>query len=221
MKMNVNMVLILFLLSDVCSAQSSTPDYQSVSGLFARDWISKLKAGDDSPDAQSGEKSSNISVGSTRGSNLSNDIVSLSSLADSGVAGTNINKSSGKDLWKWGGAPRGSSIVNGELVSDPNYLHSLVNLSGNWLGESYTDPDTGLPMETYTDPLTGKTYYIFLSPTTGNPIFSYHTYTDAQTGRLVYVYADPATGEEVTASSPPIDLINVLAENTVQTTEQQ
>jgi hypothetical protein len=117
----------------------------------------------------------------------------------------------GSDLWNWGNAPLGSKIVNGNLVTDPYYLRPLLNLSSNWLGESYTDASTGLPVETYSDPLTGKKIYRFLNPTTGDPFFAYYTYLDARTGKLVYAYVDPMTGKEVYASSSPIDIINSLA----------
>lgn len=117
----------------------------------------------------------------------------------------------GSDLWNWGNAPLGSKIVDGNLVTDPYYLRPLLNQSSNWLGESYTDSSTGLPIETYSDPLTGKKIYSFLNPTTGKPFFAYYTYPDAKTGKLVYAYVDPMTGKEVYASSAPIDLINALA----------
>lgn len=122
-----------------------------------------------------------------------------------------IESNNGSDLWNWGNAPLGSKIVDGNLVTDPYYLRPLLNLSSNWLGETYTDSDTGLPMETYSDPLTGKKIYRFLNPTTSKPFFTYSTYPDAKTGNLVYAYIDPMTGKEVYASTAPIDLINLLA----------
>ena len=123
----------------------------------------------------------------------------------------NKSEESGSDLWNWGNAPLGSKIVDGNLVTDPYYLRPLLNLSSNWLGETYTDSETGLPMETYSDPLTGKKIYRFLNPTTSKPFFTYSTYPDAKTGNLVYAYVDPMTGKEVYASSAPIDIINALA----------
>jgi len=123
----------------------------------------------------------------------------------------NKSEESGSDLWNWGNAPLGSKIVDGNLVTDPYYLRPLLNLSSNWLGETYTDSTTGLPMETYSDPMTGKKIYRFLNPTTGKPFFTYSTYPDAKTGKLVYAYVDPMTGKEVYSSSAPIDIINILA----------
>ncbi|MDQ1261177.1 MAG: hypothetical protein QG575_358 [Euryarchaeota archaeon] len=123
----------------------------------------------------------------------------------------NKGEENGSDLWNWGNAPLGSKIVDGNLVTDPYYLRPLLNLSSNWLGETYTDSNTGLPMETYSDPLTGKKIYRFLNPTNSKPFFTYSTYPDAKTGNLVYAYIDPMTGKEVYASTAPIDLINLLA----------
>ena len=82
------------------------------------------------------------------------------------------SEGNGSDLWNWGSAPRGSKIVGGKLITDPYYLRPLLNLSSNWLGEAYTDEDTGLPVETYSDPLTGKNYYNILNPNNRpDPIF--------------------------------------------------
>jgi hypothetical protein len=126
-------------------------------------------------------------------------------------AESNKIEGNGSDLWNWGNAPLGSKIVDGNLVTDPFYLRPLLNLSSNWLGETYTDSETGFPMETYSDPLTGKKIYRFLNPATSKPFFTYSTYPDAKTGKLVYAYIDPMTGKEVYASSAPIDIINLLA----------
>ncbi|MEI8004025.1 MAG: hypothetical protein WCG94_06775 [Methanothrix sp.] len=123
----------------------------------------------------------------------------------------NKSDGNGSDLWNWGNAPLGSKIVEGNLVTDPYYLRPLLNLSSNWLGESYTDSSTGLPVETYSDPLTGKKIYHVLNPTTGTPFFTYSSYLDARTGKLVYAYIDPRTGREVYDSFAPIDIINALA----------
>jgi len=167
-------VIILLILAGFSSAQDA-PDYQSVSGQFARDWL-----------------------------NNSGIVNQMPSTAAAG-------SSNASDLWSWGGAPRGSRIVDGELVTDPNYLRSIYNLSSNWLDETYTDSATGLPMEVYSDPVSGRMYYVFLSPATGKAFFTYYTYTDSRTGRLVYVYVDPSTGKEVTSDTKPLDVILLLA----------
>ncbi len=126
---------LLCIITTTCSAQSAAPSFQSVSGEFARTWITSNKAQISQPVQES--------------------------------------PGNGSDLWNWGKAPKGSKIENGKLLTDPYYLRPLLNLSSNWLGETYTDPDTGLPVQIYLDPLTGKTTYTYLDPNSGRPIFSY------------------------------------------------
>jgi hypothetical protein len=180
----LNLSIILALLISLfisLSSGQSAPDYQSVSGEFAQKWIK---------DFENEKTVPVVEVNQTEG---------------------NKSRENESDLWSWGKAPRGSEIVDGKLVRDPYYLRPLLNLSSNWLGESYTDSDTGLPIDVYSDPLTGRKYYSYLNPTTGNPFFSYYTYVDEKTGLMVYVYADPTTGEEVHSSSKPVDVIKALA----------
>lgn len=174
--------LALCLLLAVASSQSTPPQYQSVSGEFAQKWIKDFQK-------ENGKLPPETEDPQT-GKNSSDD---------------------GSDLWSWGNAPLGSKIVDGNLVTDPNYLRPLLNMSSDWMGETYTDSTTGLPMETYSDPLTGKKIYIYLNPTNSKPFFTYSTYPDPKTGNLVYEYIDPTTGKEVYASSAPIDIINLLA----------
>jgi hypothetical protein len=107
-------------------------------------------------------------------------------------------------------APKGSKIENGKMITDPYYLRPLLNYSSNWLGETYTDAATGLPIETYVDPLTGKTIIVYLNPNTGKAIFTYSTYLDPNTGKSVYSYVDPMTGNQVNSSVKPIDIVNAL-----------
>ena len=173
--------LALCLFLAVASSQSTPPQYQSVSGEFAQKWIKDFQKENGKLPSEAEDLQRN------NGSDSSND------------------------LWSWGKAPLGSKIVNGSLVTDPYYLRPLLNMSSDWMGETYTDSTTGLPMETYSDPLTGKKIYIFLNPTNSKPFFTYSTYPDPKTGNLVYEYIDPMTGKEVYASSAPIDVINLLA----------
>lgn len=174
--------LILCLFSAAASGQSTPPRFQSVSGEFAQKWIEQLR-----------EKSAK------------------SSTEAEDIKRENDSEENGSDLWSWGNAPQGSKIVNGNLVTDPYYLRPLLNLSSDWMGETYTDSSTGLPMETYSDPMTGKKIYIFLNPANSKPFFTYSTYPDPKTGNLVYSYIDPTTGKEAYSSSAPIDIINLLA----------
>jgi hypothetical protein len=121
------------------------------------------------------------------------------------------SKGDGTDLWNWGSAPKGSKIENGKLLTDPNYLRPQLNLSGNWLGDTYTDPDTGMPIQIYLDPFTGKRTYTYLNPSTGQPVFSYYAYLDEKTGKTVYAYTDPRTGNAIYSEEAPIDLVNELS----------
>jgi hypothetical protein len=170
-KFAMNMLFLLLILITACGADS--PDrFQSVSGEFAKNWITSFKAQNPAPIQKSEEN--------------------------------------GSDLWSWGMAPKGSKIENGKLITDPYYLRPLLNYSSNWLGETYTDAATGLPIETYVDPLTGKTIIVYLNPNTGKAIFTYSTYLDPNTGKSVYSYVDPMTGNQVNSSVKPIDIVNAL-----------
>lgn len=125
----------------------------------------------------------------------------------------------GSDLWNWGSAPKGSRIEDGKLLTDPYYLRPQLNLSGNWLGDSYTDPDTGLPVQIYLDPFTGRTTYTYLNANTGQPVFSYYTYPDAKTGKMVFAYTDPMTGNAVNSGEAPFDLVKALSNSLAAQTD--
>lgn len=162
---------LLCVITTICSAQSAAPSFQSVSGEFARNWITSSKTQNPQPVQES--------------------------------------PGNGSDLWNWGKAPKGSKIDNGELLTDPYYLRPQLNLSSNWLGDTYTDPDTGMPVQIYLDPLTGKTTYTYLNPT-GQPIFSYYSYRDTKTGEMVYAYTDPNTGNAISSDNIPVDIVNAI-----------
>ena len=179
------LLLFAFCIQTALASSEDAPDYQSVSGEFAQSWIKDFKE-------ENGLASPAIvreEIANNEGESDEND----------------------SDLWSWGTAPRGSKIVDGQLVRDPNYLRALLNLTDNWLDESYTDSVTGLPVNVYSDPLTGRKYYDVLNPKTGKLLFAYYTYEDERTGQLVYVYTDPDTGEEVHSNSVPTDVIESLA----------
>ena len=179
------LLLFAFCIQTALASSEDAPDYQSVSGEFAQSWIKDFKE-------ENGLASPAI---------VQKQIANKEDESDENDS----------DLWSWGNAPRGSKIVDGQLVRDPNYLRALLNLTDNWLDESYTDSATGLPVNVYSDPLTGRKYYDVLNPKTGKLLFAYYTYEDERTGQLVYVYTDPDTGEEVHASSVPTDVIESLA----------
>lgn len=67
-------------------------------------------------------------------------------------------------LWSWGGAPKGSMLLNGKLMPVPNT--TVANANSNWLGDILTDPYTGKPV--YDDrPVFPKPDYGFKLP----PVF--------------------------------------------------
>jgi hypothetical protein len=169
-------LLALCILSGTSSAQS-TPQFQSVSGEFAQQWMSNYTT--QNPQAiQQEERSEN-----------------------------------GSDLWNWGKAPKGSAIVGGKLETDPYYLHPWLNFSSNWLGESYTDPDTGLPVTSYIDPVSGDKYYVYLNPKTGE---TYFTFVVPRIGKPYYLYMDPATETQVKTSVSPFGTGNALSGSLTQ-----
>jgi hypothetical protein len=117
---------------------------------------------------------------------------------DTNPAADNSNGS----LWSWGSSPKGTIVVDGNLIGDPKYTMKKLSVVSNWLDDSFVDPygtaqspysyvdaETGEPVKTYVDPITGRSYY---------------TYTDYKTGRLVYVYFDPQTGVPNYASFTPL-----------------
>jgi hypothetical protein len=91
-------------------------------------------------------------------------------------------------LWDWGGAPRGSKIVDGKLVTDIIYNLTPPTVPNSWLGDAYVDPYTGNQIYAYVDPKTGKPVYYYIDPKTGKP---------------VYTNVDPVTGEPVYTSLSP------------------
>lgn len=113
------------------------------------------------------------------------------------TAATDNNNS----LWSWGSAPKGSMIVDGNLIGDPRYAMKNLSVVSNWLGDSFVDPYGDTPAYSYADPITGQPVKTYVDPNTGQ---SYYTYTDSKTGRLVYVYFNPETGEPTYASFTPI-----------------
>lgn len=96
-------------------------------------------------------------------------------------------------LWDWGGAPRGSKIVDGKLVLDPYYNLTPPSIVNNWLGDVTVDPSSGNPIYSYVDPKTGKPVYYYIDPKTGKPI---------------YTNVDPVTGEPAYASLSPFSTLN-------------
>jgi len=78
----------------------------------------------------------------------------------------------GNDLWTWGGAPKGSIIVNGKLAPDPYYFWKSLNYTSGWLGMAYVDQSTGYPVYAYAEPYTGRVIYFYVDPKTGKPVYT-------------------------------------------------
>jgi hypothetical protein len=81
------------------------------------------------------------------------------------------NQNLENDLWSWGGSPKGSTVINGALVPDPYYVWKSLNYSRGWLGQVYTDPNTGYPVYSYIDPYIGMQVYFYMDPNTGRPVY--------------------------------------------------
>jgi hypothetical protein len=75
------------------------------------------------------------------------------------------------DLWTWGGAPKGSIVINGNLVPDPYYVWKSLNYTVGWLGEVYVDLGTGNPVYAYINPYTGMQVNFYMDPKTGKPAY--------------------------------------------------
>jgi len=160
-------MMIPCFLAAGCYAQSES-HFQSVGGDYGQSWISNFKANNPQPTEES-----------SSGSNSGN------------------GSSSGGNLWSWGSAPRGSMIVDGQLIVDPTYILRNLTVTRNWLGET----DSSNPAYTYTDPNTRNQINTYTDPNTGQP---YYTYKDPNTNKQIYVYIDPYTGQPTHASfSPP------------------
>jgi hypothetical protein len=140
------------------------------------------------------EKSNFQSVGGDYGRNV------LSNIGASD-AETASKSESNQSLWSWGGAPKGSLIVDGNIIGDPRYTLKNLSVIRDWLGDSFVDPYGDTPAYSYFDPVTGERVKTYVDPITGQ---HYYTYTDSNSGKLVYVYFNPETGEPIYASFTPI-----------------
>jgi len=104
-------------------------------------------------------------------------------------------------LWGWGSAPKGSMVIDGQLIGDPRIAANKLNVAQNWLAESLMDPySTEASGFTYTDSVTGEVVKTFIDPATGE---SYYKYNDPVSGKLIYVYFNPLTGVPTRISLAP------------------
>jgi hypothetical protein len=106
-------------------------------------------------------------------------------------------------LWDWGSTPKGTMVLDGNLIADPRYSPNRLNVVQNWLDESLMDPysSTTASAYTYTDSITGEVVKTYVDPTTGE---SYYKYTDSVSGKLVYVYFNPSTGVPTRVTFAPV-----------------
>jgi len=133
------------------------------------------------------------------GGDFGRKMISTMKANDTKPADASENKNS---LWSWGNSPKGTLVVDGNLIGDPKYTMKKLNVTSNWLGDSFVDPyGTASPAYSYTDPQTGEPVRTYVDPNTGQ---SYYTYTDSQTGKLIYVYFNPETGAPTYASFTPV-----------------
>jgi hypothetical protein len=133
------------------------------------------------------------------GGDFGKKIISTIKSSDTKPAASSNNNGS---LWSWGSSPKGSLVVDGNLVGDPAYTMKNLNVVKNWLGDSFVDPyGTASPAYTYTDPQTGELVKTYVDPVNGQ---SYYTYTDPKSGKTVYVYFNPETGVPTYASYGPV-----------------
>jgi hypothetical protein len=126
-------------------------------------------------------------------------MISTIRASEAQLAAASDNKSS---LWGWGNSPKGTLVVDGNLIGDPAYTMKKLNVTNNWLEDSFVDPyGTAIHAYSYTDAVTGAPVTTYVDPNTGQ---SYYTYTDLKTGRLVYVYFNPETGVPTYVSFTPV-----------------
>jgi hypothetical protein len=133
------------------------------------------------------------------GGDFGKKMISTIKSSDTKPAVANGNNGS---LWSWGSSPKGTLVVDGNLIGDPKYSAKKLNVTSNWLGDSFVDPyGTAIPAYSYTDPQTGEPVKTYVDPITGQ---SYYTYTDSKSGRMIYVYFNPETGVPIYTSFGPV-----------------
>jgi hypothetical protein len=136
------------------------------------------------------------SVGGDFGKNMISNIKANDTKPD---AASDSNNGS---LWGWGNSPKGTLVVDGNLIGDPKLTMKKLSVVNNWLGDSFVDPyGTAAPAYSYTDAATGEPVTTYVDPITGQ---SYYTYTDSKTGRMIYVYFNPETGVPTYTSFGPV-----------------
>ena len=83
-----------------------------------------------------------------------------------------VNEASENDsLWSWGNAPKGSVLVDGELLKDPFNTWKSFNSTESGIGQVGVDPYKGYPIYAYKDTSTGEMRYFYLDPYTKEPFY--------------------------------------------------
>ena len=84
---------------------------------------------------------------------------------------TTGNASENDTLWSWGKAPKGSVLVDGELLTDPFNTWKGLNSTESGISQVGVDPFKGYPIYAYKIPGTGETKYFYLDPYTNEPFY--------------------------------------------------
>lgn len=104
------------------------------------------------------------------------------------------NTSENDTLWSWGSAPKGSVLVDGEVLTDPFNSWKDFNITESGIAQVGVDPFKGYPIYAYKIPRTGETKYFYLDPYTNEPF-----YVDGYAGADI-----PVVAKSSNYSLPPV-----------------
>jgi hypothetical protein len=104
------------------------------------------------------------------------------------------NTSENDTLWSWGSAPKGSVLVDGEILTDPFNSWKDFNITESGIAQVGVDPFKGYPIYAYKIPRTGETKYFYLDPYTNEPF-----YVDGYAGADI-----PVVAKSSSYSLPPV-----------------
>jgi len=90
---------------------------------------------------------------------------------DSRSSETVDDSSENNTLWSWGSAPKGSVLVDGELLTDPINTWKDFNSQEKGMAQVGVDPYRDYPIYAYKNPATGEIKYFYLDPYTGEPFY--------------------------------------------------
>lgn len=181
---------LLFCLAVTCSSQNA-PEFQSVNGEFARNWIESFKAENPQP-----VQESNVSTVENNSSNLWNwGGVPRGSRIEDGKLIADPNYIQGKlNLSEW----------LDDAYTDPDTGLPLLEYLDPFTGKktyTYLNPDTQHPIFTYysyQDDKTGRTAYSYIDPLTGKAVNSDEPPTD-----ILYDLIAGLADRTITSQSEP------------------